>query len=146
MLQPVRNKLVVFLQLNRETFSHKLYRVIATFCLIDFSWVFFRAHSIQTSLQIIKSMLTAQNIWILFDDSLFGLGLDWKNFMLMLGAIIILFFADFCKYRKIVVRNVICKQELWFRYLIVIGGMLSIIVFGIWGSGFNAESFIYFQF
>lgn len=146
LLQPVRNRFVNFFRLKRETFSHKLYRVLVTFILIDFSWVFFRAHDIQVSIHIIKSILTAKNIWILFDDSLLKLGLDWKNYILMLGSIIMLIFTDFCKCRKIVIRNVLCKQELWFRYLVVIGGILAILVLGIWGSGYNAESFIYFQF
>lgn len=145
-LQFVRDKLVKIFRLKRETFSHKLYQMVFTFCLIDLAWVFFRASNFSDALQIIKSMLTDKNIWILFDGSLFQLGLDQKNFLVMLLSIAILIFADYMKYKRAKVREIICRQELWFRWLVLSVGIASILTFGVWGSGYNANSFIYFQF
>ena len=146
LLRPVRDRVVQMLHIDRSLFSHKLYRVLATFVLVDFTWVFFLAGSMGDALRIVRSMLTASNIWILFDDSLFGLGPDWKNFMVMLASIGILLFADVMKYRGITLRHEIAKQELWFRWLVMIGGIMAVLVFGIWGPSYNAANFIYFQF
>lgn len=145
-LQPVRDKLVKILRLKRETFSHKLYQMVFTFCLIDLAWVFFRTSNFSDALQIIKSMLTDKNIWILFDGSLFKLGLDQKNFLVMLLSIALLIFADYMKYKGVKVREIICRQELWFRWLVLSVGIAGILTFGAWGSGYNVNSFIYFQF
>lgn len=145
-LKPLRDKVVPALHLDRTTFSHKLFRTLFTFFLIDLTWVFFRANRLLDAVKIIISMLTAKNIWILFDDSLFQLGLDWKNFMVMVVAIIILLGADYLKKKGIVIREVICQQELWFRWIVMIIGIMSILLFGMWGSGYDAASFIYFQF
>lgn len=82
-------------KLNKEAFSHKLFQVIFTFILVDFAWIFFRANRFLDGLRIVKSMLTVHNWWILVDDSLFSLGLDWKNFMVMIGAIIILLIVKY---------------------------------------------------
>ena len=64
----------------------------------------------------------------------------------MLLAIVILFVADFFKYRGIVLHKKIMEQEWWFRFLLMAGSIVMILVVGIWGSAYNEASFIYFQF
>lgn len=145
-LKPVRDKLVDVLQLRRETFSHKLFKVISTFLLVDFAWLFFRASSFKDGLAMVRSMFTEYNPWILFDDSLYNLGLDSRNFSLMLIAIGILIIADIFKYKGIKISEVILKQEYWFRWLVFSVSASLILLFGIWGSAYDAASFIYFQF
>lgn len=46
-LMPVRNRIVKFFKMNRQSFSHKLYQTVVTFVLVDFAWVFFRAGSLR---------------------------------------------------------------------------------------------------
>lgn len=145
-LKPVRDRLDKIFRLNRQSFGHKLFKVVGTFALVDFAWIFFRANRFRDAFRIIKSMLKVHNWWVLFDNSLFKLGLDWKNFMLLLLAIAILLAADVFKYKGIKVRKVILKQELWFRWLLYIAVIAGILIFGIWGPGYDASSFIYFQF
>lgn len=145
-LRPIRDRLVGLLHMDRNAFSHKLYQVLFTFIVIDISWVFFRAEDIGVAVQMLSSMWNASNASILFDDSLFKLGLDARNFLLMLGSIMILLVGDWFKYRGVCVRELICRQELWFRWLFMIGAVVFIVVFGVWGSGFSEASFIYFQF
>lgn len=107
---------------------------------------FFRADRFLNAIKIVKSIFTTHNWWIFFDNSLFSLGLDWKDFMVLIFAILILLFADFCKYKKIRIRKVILNQELWFRWSFYIVVIMAILVFGIYGPGYDASSFIYFQF
>lgn len=146
LLKPLRNKLVGWCGMDRSLLSHKIYRTIGTFLLIDFAWIFFRAESLGKAFQIIDSMLHAENMHILFDDSFYRLGLDWKNCMVMLLAIAVLLLVDGLKYHGICVRKVICSQELWFRWLVCIAGIVIVFVFGMWGSGYDEKAFIYFQF
>lgn len=145
-LMPVRNKLNKLLRLKRESFGHKLFKVVTTFVLIDFAWIFFRANRFTDAFGIIKSMFSVRNWWVLFDDSLFTLGLDWKNFVLLILAILILLVSDIFKYKGIKVRRVIMRQELWLRWSLYIAAIAGILVFGIWGPGYDASAFIYFQF
>lgn len=144
-MQPVRSKLVHLLRLNKESLGHRLLRTISTFILIDFSWIFFRANGFKESLRIIKSIFV-KNPWILFDGSLYSCGLDYKNFHLMLISILILVFADYCKTRGIRIRDVIIKQDYWFRWLFISISIVVILTFGIWGPNYNEANFIYFQF
>ncbi len=145
-LQPVRDKLVSLMHLNRESLGHKLIHIAGTFVLVDFSWIFFRATGFMGAFDIIKSMFMIKNPWILFDGSLYACGLDDKNFRLMLIAILILAFADFCKAKGIKIREVIIKQDYWFRWGFIAFSIAVILTFGIWGPGYNEANFIYFQF
>ena len=146
LLKKPRDFLVEKLHLNRDSASHQLYKVLATFALIDFTWIFFRADRLKTALSMIKSIFTTYNAWILFDESLFNLGLDRKEFQLMMISIIILMIADFIKWKGYSVREWVYKQEGWFRWLFYIGCILAVLVFGIWGPAFSESAFIYFQF
>ena len=134
------------MHLNRETVSHKIYKIITTFALIDFTWIFFRASGFKVALKMIKSIFTDYNPWILFDNSLYNLGLDRKEFQFMVISIIILLIADFIKWKGYSVRKFIYKQERWFRWAFYITSILVVLVFGIWGASYDASAFIYFQF
>ena len=145
-LQPIRDRLVSVLHLDRESLGHKLMHVVGTFILVDFSWIFFRAASFREALEIIKSVITVKNPWILFDGSLYECGLDEKNFRLMLLGIVILILADFCKKKGIRIREVIVRQDYWFRWIYFAFVISAILTFGIWGPDYNEANFIYFQF
>lgn len=145
-LSPVRDKLVAMLRLNRESLGHKILCGIGTFILVDFAWIFFRADSFRQSIDIIKAMLSYKNPWILMDGSLYACGLDSKNFWLMIVAIFVLLFADIMKRRGIRIRKIIAEQDYWCRCAVMIFAICFILVFGIWGSGYDAAGFIYFQF
>ena len=146
MLQPVRDKLVNRLGLNRNSLAHKMVCMAGTFLLVDFSWIFFRADRFMDALHIIKSILSVHNVWILFDGSLFKCGLDEGNFRLMLLSIFILFLADLCKKKRIEIRKAIMQQDQWARCLILSCSFVLLLVFGKYGPGYDAAKFIYFQF
>lgn len=143
---PIRNKIVEIMHLDRASLSHKIFSVVITFILVDFTWIFFRADGITQAVIAVKNMLTIHNPWVLFDGSLYECGLDRKNFNLMLMSILVLAFADICKYKNIYVREVILRQEYWFRCVFYVISVGTILLFGKWGPSFNASNFIYFQF
>lgn len=145
-LMPVRNKLVSWLHLNRQSIGHKMVKGLVTFALVDFSWIFFRADGFHDSFAILKAMLTCSNPWILMDGSLYQCGLNSKNFWLMLIAIGVLLLADIYKKKGIKLRCVIAQQDYWCRYFVILFAICFILIFGVWGSGYDAAGFIYFQF
>lgn len=145
-LKPIRDKFVKILKLNRESASHKTYRILTTFMLITSTLVFFRADSFNTALDMIKSVFTEYNPWIFFDDSLYNLGLSRKEFQFMILSIIVLLIAEFIKWKGYSVREWVYKQEGWFRWMFYLTSIIVILVFGIWGPSFDQTAFIYFQF
>ena len=146
LLKPIRERIGKWLKFNKDSLGYRLACILGTFVLIDFSWIFFRADGFTHAINVIKSIINVQNPVVLFDDSLYQCGIDEKNFHLMLISIGILLFADICKLRKIVIRDVILKQDYWFRLLFIVFSVAFILVFGMWGPSYNQANFIYFQF
>ena len=146
MLMPLRNACVRLLHIRRESLLHGIVCSLWTFCLVDFSWIFFRSDSFKAALKTIRAMVTVKNYGIFFDGSIFSCGLNGKGFLLVLFCIAILFFADLCKAGGIRIRQVVLARASWFQAFFVAGSVLFLLLFGIWGPGYDAASFIYFQF
>lgn len=149
-LEPVRNKIVTVCHVKRESMIHKVFCGITTFVLVDFAWIFFRAESISQAIKVIKSIFidTRMNIGELFGDKLgiFRCGLDAGNVYVMIICICILFVADICKQKKIVLREYILSINHWVRCIFIGVVIFMMLILGIWGPGYNAGNFIYFQF
>ena len=143
--KPYRKKVIEALKINTQCFSYRMFQVILTFILVDFSWIFFRADGFKTAVQMIGQMLSIFNPWILFDGTLFNLGMDGKDFAVAIIAIAILWFVDYC-HTKCSVRQWIGQQNLVFRWGLYYAAIFSILIFGIYGFGYDAAAFIYFQF
>lgn len=145
-LLPLRKKFVSFFNLNTESIGYKLLKGLVTFNLINFSWIFFRAQSFTEAINIISAMFEYYNPWIFLDGSLYKCGLDNKNFSLMIICLFVLLSADIMKKYGIKIRKKIIEQDYWCRCLVMISAICFILIFGVWGSGYDATGFIYFQF
>ena len=144
-LLPVRTFICKKLGICVNTVGHKLLKVFTTFLLIDFAWIFFRADTVKDALWIVKDIFTTWNPWVLFDQSIYEMGLNRQNVQLLWIAIFILIFADALKYKRISVRETIIKQHLVYRWIFYLVALFFVIIFGWYGSDYGS-SFIYFQF
>ena len=146
LLMPLRRRVESLLQVKEDSIGHHVLKTIATFIMVDFTWIFFRAESVHDALHMIKSILTVYNPWIFFDGSIYKLGLSQKQFHLILFSITILLAADWLKYRKIKILDKILEQNIWCRWTVYLTGILFVLIFGIWGNTYDAQAFVYFQF
>ena len=146
LLEPVRNRVCTALRLDRQTLGHRCFRGFLTFLLVDFSWIFFRASNYGQAKEIMSSIFTASNPWVLFDGSLYSCGLDARNFGLVAVSMGLLTLVDLCKRRGRPLGKLLLDQDWWPRWLLIAAAILALLVFGKWGPGFDQASFIYFQF
>ncbi len=146
LLKGFRDSCVRILRIDRSQIGFRIVRILLTFCLVDFTWIFFRAASLGQACQALYSMIHVHNPWILFDESLFGCGLERADFMLLVIGIAILFFADLYRKRSIRIRDIILSQHIILRIVIWVFAIMSILIFGIYGPSYLAANFIYFQF
>ena len=127
-------------------FSTKLMKLLITFLLICFSWIFFRANSTRDALLLIHNMFAEFNPWIFTDGTLFSFGLDAADMFILLVSLLVLLGVSIAKYKKVEIRQWLLSQGLWFQYAIYLIAIFYIMIFGVYGSGFDAAQFIYFQF
>ena len=143
--QPLRDKVVETLKIDRNGLSHRTMKTIFTFLLVNLAWVFFRANSLEQAITVIKKSFEFTP-WVLSDLSLYKMGLSRGSFNLGIAGIALLIVMDILNFNGVEMRERIVKQSIWYRWVIMIGAILAILIFGIWGAGYNASSFIYQQF
>lgn len=139
-----RIMLAKVLKINNEAKDIYAFKVVWTFTLTCFAWLFFRAATFSDAMLLIKNGLV-YNPWTLFDGSMFNLGLDTKDFLfsilLIIGLLIVWSFR-----RKFSILDVISKQHMLTRNAIYLGAILFVVIFGYYGSQYEKSQFIYFQF
>lgn len=140
-----RRKLEKRFHFEEQTFGRKLFQILVTFLLVNSTWVFFRAESIHQALTIIRQMLTVFNPWVLFDGTLFQLGLDKAEILVGVLAIIIKIICSVMEYYG-KLYTIWESQGGLTKWILTYGLIVSIIVFGIYGSEYDSGQFIYFQF
>jgi hypothetical protein len=50
------------------------------------------------------------------------------------------------KERGVRLREALSRQQLWFRWLVYLAAVFAVLLLGVYGPGFEASAFIYFQF
>lgn len=141
-----RQTLLRRLGVHTQTESYGLFQMLATFLLVDFAWLFFRAENVSTAFGMLRHMASALNPMYLVGANWYSMGLNRQNFQLLLTAVLILTVVDVLRYRNISVSQWYLRQGGLFRCVCDTAGILMILLFGVWGSAYNAASFIYFQF
>ena len=142
-----RDKAYDLLNVKRNVFSFNLLKRIVTFILVAFAWIFFRARSLKVAIGYISKMFTRFNPWVLSDESIYTLGLDRQEFSTLLISLVLLFAVSYVTYkRKTDIGTIIASQNLWFRWVVFIGIIVTILVFGEYGINFDSAKFIYFDF
>ena len=143
--EPLCQKFNEKMGIDTESFSWKLWQMARTFIICCIGRVFFRAPGLKAALKIFLSMFSGLHIKYVAGDAIFNYGLDWKNFVFVIFAIMILWAVDMLQ-EKMSIRQELQKQGIIFRWLILFLGIFAVIIFGIYGPGYDASTFIYDQF
>jgi D-alanyl-lipoteichoic acid acyltransferase DltB (MBOAT superfamily) len=145
--KPFKDKFNNKFQVRVNTFGYKFFQSFWTFMLFVFSMIFFRSETIKDAIYYIQRIFTTFDVWSLFDDSIFYLGLDRKEMHVLLAGIIILVIVDVYYVMKNKFFDSLVKEQcLAVQYIIVAIILVMIILFGVYGEDYDASQFIYFQF
>ena len=146
-LSSAKRRFTECFKIKTGSISYKFGQVFLTFLLVDFAWIFFRADSLHDAVMVVTRIATKWNPWVLFNKSLYSLGLDQTEIHVLCVALIVLFLVDIVRYRyKQTLDVFLGEQCLWFSWGVIFILLFSIIIYGVYGPEFDAKQFIYFQF
>lgn len=131
---------------DREWWGYRWLCRLGTFLLVDFSWFFFRAGSLSNAAVLWRQMTGEFNPWIFFSGVLYELGLGSQEFFIMLVSIVVLLWVDSIHERGLHVLDLLEKRGLLCRTLAVSGLFFAVVMLGVYGSGQDVATFIYFAF
>ncbi len=145
-LDPLKEKVFSWIHVSRKSAVMAIIRGLITFVLVDFTWIFFRAETLTDAVTIIKTIGQNFSMISLTDGTILRCGLDMGNILVLILSLMILFVSDIFKKKQVVIRQKVMGSNVWLQDVIVIASICFLLIFGIWGVGYDASNFIYFQF
>ncbi|MBO7600617.1 MAG: MBOAT family protein [Lachnospiraceae bacterium] len=146
-LKPVKEKVNGLLKTDTSVFSYRFGRIAVTFILTSLAWVPFRASNFSDVTLFFKDMFTRPDFWVLTDGSIFNYGLSRPEATILFISLLILLVFDIIKYKmNMTIGDFLYKQNLWFRWAVLILIIVSCLIFGEYGMNFDSTQFIYFRF
>ena len=147
MLRPAKTKFHTVFHVKTQSVGFRCGQVCMTYLLFLVSFTFFRAPTISDGVYYLERIVRHFDIWALLDGSVYTLGLDAKEMLVFVIAVSILWIVDWYYQKKKAYFDTLVKNQcLAVQYLLVLVLFVMILVFGVYGEGYNASEFIYFQF
>ncbi len=145
-LKPYTDKLNERLHINTDGGLWHFWQGLRTSIFFGISRMFTVVGGLAGCGLLWQRLFTAARLWVLFDGSLFTHGLDQQDFTVAIIGIILILVVDVCHERGLKIRESIAKLPLPLRWIIYYGAIFAILILGIYGSGYDAASFIYGNF
>ena len=143
--EPKIKRLNELLRINTQCLSFKVFRCLRTFILISVPRLVVNASTLKDAWRYIRCLFTVRNPWVLFDGSLYNLGVSQQQVHLLIISLMFLFVISLIQEKGIVVRELLDQQNLVVRGLIYLGFIYVILLFGAYGVGYDSSAFIYQQ-
>lgn len=145
LLEDVYAKGRTLLKVREESKAFEYFQIVRTFTLVTLSRYFILSKT-PDMVGLIKATFASFNPWVFLDGTLYRLGLDRPNFILLVISIMVLVIVDVVRERGTHIRQTIANQNIILRWTIYYGAIFSLIIFGMYGPGYDASSFIYQRF
>ncbi|MBQ3423608.1 MAG: MBOAT family protein [Clostridia bacterium] len=142
-LGPLFETLTKKLHIRTDVFSWRLFQMVRTFLIACIGKVIAHSWSLMTALKTLKKMATEFTPWVFTDGTLFKLGLNQFEMFVLFVATIILMSVSILQEKGVRLRRTLARQNIVFRWLVYLTAVYVVIVFGVYGRGYDARDFIY---
>ena len=85
-----------------------------------------------------------KSFWV--SGALLKLGLDNGNWIFLLISVLFLLFVGYMHEKGFSFRNELLKQHIVVRWFVIYCAVFILIIFGMYGPGYDSAAFIYEQF
>ena len=143
---PITKKITNVLEIKTESFGWHFFQSARTYVIYALGVVFFTSPGLRLAFEhykILYHSLKQLNPWTLFDGTILNLGVTWQDINIIILGLICLILADYLREKYEYARNWICKQSFGFRWIIWIFLFLMVLIYGMYGPGYDASTFIY---
>ena len=111
--------------------------------LVAIGKIITRADSVYYAAYMIVSLFRWWDTDVLLNGGLLTMGLDVKDLWVLFLSCLVLLCVSLMQESGIKVREALAKQNLYFRWVIYLCAVFSLILFGVYGLNYDAADFIY---
>ena len=122
------------------------FRMVRTFFMFMIGRLITLPDDLQATMRIMQRILFRFGTWRYFDGTIFSLGLDPPNFFVLIICLAVLLWIENRQEQGMMIRSRISAMPLPLRWSIYIIGILSVLILGVYGPGYNAGSFVYMNY
>ena len=144
--EPEIRKLTAKLKIDTASPGFHFFQKSRTFGLFVISRIITLPETLEGTWYSIQSIFTNFAPWKLVDGSLYKLGIDRPQFFVTMLAIVFVGFVGSKHEKGIHIREWIAARPIVIRWLIYYGAIFAILIFGAYGPGYDAGSFVYMQY
>lgn len=142
LLTPFFHKMMEKMHIKQQSRWLDVLRMVRTFFLVSIGLVFFRAESVSHAVHMLWKAVSVWNINVLWDGSVFTLGLDVIELIIAVVSLLILLTVSILQ-QKGSVRERIAGMKLLIRWILWYALLFYTILLGYYGPGYSAAEFIY---
>ena len=144
--EPEIRKLTAKLKIDTTSPGFRFFQMSRTFWLFVISRIITLPETLEGIWYTIQSIFTNFAPWKLVDGSLYKLGIDRPQFLVTMLAIALVGFVGSRHEKGIRIREWIAARPIAIRWLIYYGAIFAVLIFGAYGPGYDAGSFVYMQY
>ena len=139
----LRSRFRKLICIEENSASEKIYQTLITFHLVTLAWIFFRSTGFMDALQYIGNMFSEAQLWKLVDGSLYTLGLNQNYWGLLIVHIFGLFAIEHFSKDQTSAMAALTRQHVIIRWVVYLALIFDVVLFGVYGSGYDLSSFMY---
>lgn len=115
-------------------------KALLTFIVIDATWLLFRAHALSTALHMAERMVRCAA------GAPMATGFTFPQALVLVVGLAALGALDALHERGRTLTAWLDRRPVALRMALMMLGVLLVVIFGVWGTNYDAQAFIYFQF
>lgn len=147
LLKPVFDWVLAKLRINAQSFGYGIFQMLRTFLVVLVGYVFDVAPNFAQAMNTFKLAFVDQNFSVGWSQ-ISELGLDKFDYAIIIFAMIVVFVASVIQERhsSTTIREMLDRKPFALRGLVIFAGLMLVLVFGIYGPGYDPAAFVYMQF
>ena len=147
LLQPLFDGAVDKLRISRKNPFFVGFQIFRTLLVVLVGYVFDVAPSFGEGMRTLSLFFTGQDFSKGMEE-IGKLGLTVPDYIIILAGAVIILIASIIQERHLDtdIRTMLDRKPFMPRFLLLYLGIMTVVIFGIYGSGYNAADFVYMQF
>lgn len=137
--KPVFDKINCKLHIKQKAWYYQLFQILRTLGIVCIGLFLFRCDSTDQFITMFKNIFTFKNLHLVFK-----LGLGKMDCLILFVSFMILFIVELItEFGNKDLRSILNNKNFIIRWIVYLLLIFSIVLFGIYGKGYEAKSFIY---
>lgn len=147
LLGPVFQRCHEKLHIDPKSHVYMRFQVFRTFLIVLAGYVFDVAPSIGQAMRTFALFFTDHDLRTGFQQ-IGGMGLCVPEYLLLLAGTVFLYFVGRVQERNgsMTIREMLDRKPFYVRWLVIYLGVILLVIFGVYGPGYDPAEFVYMQF